>query len=131
MSGEPGSGGAVAATPSASKATRVTVRVLAVCNVIGFAVLFAFIAIGNAGLRWFADTLGAPLPPLMARFVAIPGWTWLAGFLAGSAAVAAVHRAIRNPVVAVMIQTAIGVGQIAAVMACGIAWLVCLLRLPR
>jgi len=123
-----------AGTPNgagARKAARVTVRFLAVCNVIGFAVLFGFIAAGNAGLRWLAGTIGAPLPAPMAGFAALPGWTWAAGAVAGSGLVAALHRAVRNPVAAVIVQTAIGVGQIAAVMVCGIAWLVCMLRLPR
>ena len=130
MSGE-SQAGSVPVRPGASRATRATVRFLAVCNVIGFGVLFGSIAIGTAGLRWFAGMLGAPLPALMARFLELPGWTWIAGFAAGSALVAAVHRAVRNPVAAVLVQTVIGIGQIAAVMVCGIAWIVCMLRLPR
>ncbi len=117
--------------PCTSRPTLAVVRFLAVCNVAGFAVLSIFLGAGNAGLRWLVNGIGASMPPGMARFVDLPAWTWIVLFLAGSAGVAVVHRAVRRPAAAVLAQTAIGIGQIAAVMACGTAWIVCVLRLPR
>lgn len=50
---EAGSGlaGAAASAPRGSRASRAVVRFLAVCNAIGFAVLFGFIGAGNFFLR--------------------------------------------------------------------------------
>jgi uncharacterized membrane protein YhdT len=107
------------------------VQFLAVCNVAGFAVLAVFIGTGNALLRWLVNAIDAPLSLRMARFLDLPAWMWVACFLSGSAIVAIVHLTVRRPAAAVLVQTAIGIGQIAAVMACGTVWIVSMLRLPR
>jgi hypothetical protein len=114
-SGLPPSGG--------SRASWAAVHFLAVCNVIGFAVLFGFAGAGNFFLRRLVDAIEAPLSKSLADFLALPGWSWIVAFLAGSGLVAGLDRWVRSPAAGVLLQTAIGVVQLAGVTVYGVTWI--------
>lgn len=118
------------ATPAGtSKTTRAWVRFLAGCNVVGFVVLFGFIGAGNLYFRWLVDAIDAPVPGFLATLLGVPSWFWIVAFLAGSGVVALVDRVVRTPAISVLAQTGIGIVQIAAVAAYGLAWIAYLLPL--
>ncbi len=118
-----GAVGAGAPAQGGSRASRAVVRFLALCNVIGFAVLFGFIGGGNFLLRRLVDVIEAPLSKSLADFLSLPGWVWIAAFLAGSGLVAAVDRLVRSPAAGILVQTAIGIVQLAGVVIYGVTWI--------
>ena len=109
--------------PPRKLATRSVVRFLAACNVVGFALIFGFAGAVNFWMRWVIRETEAPAGSWFLRFVETPAWIWIALFLAGSAVVAVVDRTVRNPTAAVLVQTAIGITQIAGVVVYGLALL--------
>lgn len=105
---------------------RAAAHVLAVCNGVGFAVLFGFAAAMNGVLRAMLGPLDAMPDGWRGRMLLLPFWVWAAAVGGSILLLALIQGLVRGGKTGIVIQTAIGVVQLAALTVYG-AWALWLL----
>lgn len=105
---------------------RTTAHVLAVCNGVGFAVLFGFAAAMNRVLRAILEPFDAMPEGWTGRMMLVPFWAWAAAVGVSLLLLALIQGLVRGGKAGIVVQTAIGVLQLGALTIYG-AWALWLL----
>ena len=105
---------------------RTTAHVLAVCNGVGFAVLFGFAAAMNRILRALLEPFGAMPAGWPGRMMHLPFWVWAAAVGVSILLLALIQGVVRGGKAGIAVQSAIGILQLGALTVYG-AWALWLL----